>query len=199
MADEKIFTARLTQSNGEDIVLEGDESKVKAALIALGELFLSNDAIMSEQIDMVVDIGEYLLDPTNKNVPPEHLAMATKIFTVAEEYGDPRATDFLSCVQKNPLVAEAMWLRAADRNAPCPVDNLKNDYAEQATYWRKKIAEAEGKPFDGDAPSDSDILTSDRMKFIDVYRRALSGDVDAMKLCLDFCAEEAAYWGKRNP
>lgn len=199
MTDTKNFKAILTRNNGEDIILEGDESKVKAALMALGELFLSNDAILSEQIDMVVDIGEYLLDPTNKNVPPEHLAMATKIFTVAEEYGDPRATDLLSCVQKNPLVAEAMWLRAADRNAPCPVDNLKEDYTEQAAYWRKKIADAEGKTFDGEAPSDSEIFLSERMKFIDIYRRALSGDVDAMKLCLDFCEEEAAYWDKRNP
>ena len=198
MADEKKFMARLTRNDGEDIILEGDESKVKAALMALGELFLSNDAIMSEQLDMVVDIGEELFG-MSKEVPPEHLAMATRIFTAAEEYGDPRASDFLSCVQKNPLVEEAMWLRAADRNAPCPVDNLKEDYKEQAAYWRKKIADAEGKPFDGEAPSDSDILTSDRMKFFDIYRRALSGDLDAMKLCLDFCEEEAAYWGKRNP
>lgn len=198
MADEKKFMARLTRNDGEDIILEGDESKVKAALMALGELFLSNDAIMSEQLDMVVDIGEELFG-MSKEVPPEHLAMATRIFTAAEEYGDPRASDFLSCVQKNPLVEEAMWLRAADRNAPCPVDNLKEDYKEQAAYWRKKIADAEGKPFDGEAPSDSDILTSDRMKFFDIYRRALSGDLDAMKLCLDFCEEEAAYWSKRNP
>lgn len=199
MADEKKFMARLTRNDGEDIILEGDESKVKAALMALGELFLSNDAIMSEQLDMVVDIGEELFG-MSKEVPPEHLAMATRIFAAAEEYGDPRASDFLSCVQKNPLVTEAMWLRAADRNAPCPVENLKEDYKEQAAYWRKKIADAESKPFDGDAPSDEAIFRySERMKFIDIYRRALSGDLDAMKLCLDFCEEEAAYWDKRNP
>lgn len=199
MADEKKFTARLTRNDDEDIILEGDESKVKAALMALGELFLSNDAIMSEQIDMVVDIGEELLTTLTNNVTPEQFAMATKIFTAAEEYGDPRASDLLSTVQTNPLVVEAMWLRAADRNAPCPVNDLQDDYKEQAAWWRKKIADAEGKPFDGEAPSDSEIFLSDRMKFIDIYRRALSGDVDAMKLCLDFCEEEAAYWGKRNP
>ena len=199
MADEKKFTARLTRNDGEDIILEGDESKVKAALMALGELFLSNDTMMSEQIDMVVDIGEELFNMSIENVPPEHLAMATRIFAAAEEYGDPRASDLLSTVQKNPLVTEAMWLRAADRNAPCPVVNLQDDYKEQAAYWRKKIAEAEGKPFDGEAPTDKEIFYSDRMKFIDIYRRALSGDVEAMKLCLDFCEEEAAYWGKRNP
>lgn len=198
MADEKKFTARLMRNDGEDLIIEGDESKVKAALMALGEVFLSNDAIMSEQIDMVVDIGEELSRMSTEN--SEHFAMAKKIFAAAEEYGDPRASDLLSTVQKNPLVTEAMWLRAADRNAPCPVNDLQEDYKEQAAYWRKKIADAEGKPFDGEAPSDEAIFRySERMRFIDIYRRALSGDVDAMKLCLDFCEEEAAYWGKRNP
>ena len=114
-----------------------------------------------------------------------------KFFAAAEEFGDPEASDYLSCLQDNPLIAEAMWLRAAERNAPCPVNDLQESYEEQATYWRKKIA--------GEDADDEEILKSERLSFYTVYKRAFEGDVDAMKTCLDFCEQEAAYWNKREP
>ena len=78
-------------------------------------------------------------------------------------------------------------MRAADRNAPSPVNNLQEVYAEQAAYWRKKIA---GETSVAD---DEEILKSDSLNFFTVYKRAFEGDLDAMKICLEFCEEEAIY------
>ena len=78
-----------------------------------------------------------------------------------------------------------MWLRAADRNSPAPVK-------EQAAYWRKKISG------ETSAADDEEILKSGRLTFFNVYKRAFEGDLDAMKICLEFCEEELAYWNKRE-
>ncbi|MBE8951561.1 MAG: hypothetical protein SR1Q7_00245 [Quinella sp. 1Q7] len=198
MTNDKNYRVALTRNDGSEIVIDGDDAAtIKNGLITLGEKILSSDGWAASDLQTVVDIAEELWDTGNGS--PEHLAAAKKFFEAAEEYGDPRATDFLSELQDNPLVAEAMWLRAADRNAPSPVYSLQEDYADQAAWWRKKIAAVEGNSFDGEAPSDAEIFASRRMKFFDVYKRALSGDVAAMKICLEFCETEAAYWNKREP
>lgn len=194
MADEK-FKAYITLNNGNEITIEDDKENVMKILTCLGEVFYNNGNPDEENINTLVDIGEYLSIKDNTS---ENLATAKKFFEAAEKFLDPRASDLLTDVQENPLIAEAMWLRAADRNAPAPVNNLQEDYTEQAKYWRKKIAEAEGKPFEGDAPTDKEILESSRLIFFDVYKKAFEGDLEAMKLCLEFCEKEAEYWKSRE-
>ncbi len=194
MANEK-FKAYITLNNGNEITIEDDKENVMKILTYLGEVFYNNGNLDEENINTLVDIGEYLSIKDNTS---ENLATAKKFFEAAEKFLDPRASDNLSDVQENPLIAEAMWLRAADRNAPAPVNNLQEDYAAQATYWRKKIAEKEGKPFEGNTPTDDDILNSLRLTFFSIYKRAFEGDLDAMKLCLDFCEKEAEYWSNRG-
>ena len=187
----------LTMSDDNEITVNGTDAEIKKALSVLGEFILNDDALRAANVNALVEMAHYFWN--RGDASPEDLATAKKFFAAAEEFGDPEASDYLSGLQENPLIAEAMWLRAAERNAPSPVYSLQEDYAEQASYWRKKIAEAEGKPFADDAPSDDEILKSDRLKFFAVYKRAFAGDLDAMKTCLEFCAEEAAYWNKREP
>ena len=117
--------------------------------------------------------------------------------SVGEARHESQASDRLACLQENSLVAEAMLLRAADRNASSAANDLYESYEEQAAYWRKKIAKAEGKSFEEDAFTDDKILKSNRLIFFNIYKRALNGDLDAMKACLEFCEEEASYWNNR--
>ena len=117
--------------------------------------------------------------------------------SVGEARHESQASDRLACLQENSLVAEAMLLRAADRNASSAANDLYESYEEQAAYWRKKIAKAEGKSFEEDAFTDDKILKSNRLIFFNIYKRALNGDLDAMKACLEFCEEEASYWHNR--
>ena len=187
----------LTMGDDNELTINGTDAEVKKALRVLGEFILNDDSLRAANVNALVEMADFFWD--RGDASPEDLETAKKFFAAAEDLGDPEASDRLSCLQENPLLAEAMWLRAALRNAPSPVYELQEDYAEQATYWRKKIAEAEGKPFEDDAPTDDEILKSDRLKFFDVYKRAFAGDLDAMKTCLEFCAEEAAYWNKREP
>lgn len=184
----------ITEDDG-SVRIKGDDTDVKKTLIIIGDYLLNENGMTQEKLDTLVDIGEYLWNIGKPQ--PEYMSAAKKFFEAAEKYSDARATDRLSGIQKNPLVAEAMWLRAADRDGGAAIDSLQEDYKAQAAWWRKKIAVAEGKTFDGEAPTDDEILNSDRLRFFDVYKRALSGDVDAMKTCLDFCEEEYNYWHNR--
>ena len=192
MENEK-YKAYITLNSGSEITIEDDKENVMKILTCLGEFFYNNGNLDKENLDTLVDIGEYLRDGT-----PENVATAKKFFEAAEKFFDPRASDDLSDVQENPLIAEAMWLRAADRNAPAPLNNLQEDYDEQANYWRKKIAEAEGQPFEGNAPTDKEILESSRLIFFNIYTQAFAGDPKSMKLCLEFCEKEAEYWKNRE-
>lgn len=192
---ENRFT--LTMSDDNEITVNGTDAEIKKALRVLGEFILNDEALRAANINALVEMAHFFRN--RGEASPEDLETAKKFFAAAEEFGDPEASDYLSTLQDNPLIAEAMWLRAAERNAPSPVYSLQEDYAEQTVYWRKKIAVAEGKPFAEDAPADDEILKSDRLKFFTVYKRAFAGDLDAMKTCLEFCAEEAAYWNKREP
>ena len=194
MADEK-FKAYITLNNDNEITIEDDKETVMKILCALGEVFYNKGNLEQENLNTLVEIGEYL---SMRDATPENLATAKKFFAAAEKFLDPRATDNLSAVEKNPLLSDAIWLRAADRNAPAAVNNLEEDYIEQANYWRKKIAEKEGKPFEDDAPTDDEILESSRLTFFNIYKRAFEGDLEAMKICLDFCEKEAEYWNSRG-
>lgn len=193
-AQAKTFT--LIDSCGEEIAtITGTDAEIKKTIIVLGEFLLRDENLKTENVSTLTAIGEYLWD--QGKATPEYLAQAKKFFEAAEKFGDPQASDYLSCLQKNPLVSLAMWLRAAERNAPVPVNNLQEEYQQQAAYWRRKIAEVEGKPVEEDAPTDEDILQSDCLKFFEVYRRAFDGELDAMKTCLEFCEEESTYWENR--
>lgn len=195
MAEEIKEFNLMTPYGDEVMTVKGTDTEIKKALTVLGEFFLTNENLTSENICALVGIGEYLWNQGKAS--PEELAAAKKFFEAAEKYADPQGTDYLSCMQENPLISEAMWLRAAERNAPCPIDSLQEEYGQQAIYWRKKIAEVEGKPFEGDAPTDEEILQSQRLNFFNVYKRAFDGDLDAMKTCAEFCEEEENYWRKR--
>lgn len=194
MENEK-YKAYITLNSGSEITIEDDKETVMKVLTCLGEVFYNNGNPDEENINTLVDIGEYL---DIKDATLENLATAKKFFAAAEKFLDPRGSARLADVQENPLIAEAMLLRAADRNAPPPIVTLYEDYDEQAIYWRKKIAEKEGKPFEGDAPTEDDILKYNRLTFFNIYTRAFAGDLEAMKLCLEFCEEEAEYWKSRE-
>lgn len=185
MANE--FT--LTIGNGSEFTVNGTDDEIKKALTVLGEFLLSDKGILAANIRAIVEIADYFWQGDKGTA--EDLALAKKFFAAAEEFGDPEASDRLSCLQDNPLIAEAMWLRAAERNAPSPVYDLQETYQEQATYWRKKIA--------GENVDDDKIKSSERLKFFSEYDKAFAGDPNAMKTCLEFCEEEAAYWSKREP
>ena len=196
MAEERKEFILRTPYGDEITTIKGTESEIKKALIVLGEYFLTNETLASENIETFVGIGEYLWN--HGEATPDELAAAKKFFEAAEKAFDPQGTDYLSCMQSNPLISEAMWLRAADRNAPSPINELEEEYERQAVYWRKKISEAEGKPFDeDDAPDDKEILESNRLIFFNMYKRAFAGDIDAMKTCAEFCEEEKNYWRNR--
>ena len=186
----------LINSYGEEIAtINGTDAEIKKAIIVLGEFLLRDEDLKAENVSTLTAIGEYLWE--QGKAASEDLAQAKKFFEAAEKFGDPQASDCLACLQENPLISAAMWLRAAERNAPSPVNNLQDEYGEQAIYWRKKIAEVEGKSFDEDAPTDEEILQAECMKFFAVYRRAFNGELDAMKTCLEFCEEEKKYWDER--
>ena len=193
MANE--FT--LTIGDGSEFTVNGTDDEIKKALTVLGEFLLKDEETRAANLRAIVEIahffnsgGKRFYDKEGNKASPEDLALAEKFFAAAEEFGDPEASDYLSGLQNNPLIAEAMWLRAAERNAPSPVYDLQETYQEQATYWRKKIA--------GENVDDG-IKTSERLRFFTEYEKAFAGDVDAMKTCLEFCEEEATYWGKREP
>lgn len=149
-----------------------------------------------ETIRLLVELGVKFMNGYDGF--PENTELAKKFFMIGEAHFDQEATACLSELQTNPLIGDAMWLRAAAIDTTGPMDNLCTDYEEQAAYWRKKIAEAEGKPFTEDAPTDDEILKSARLEFFNVYKRAFEGDLDAMKTCLEFCEEETAYWARRS-
>ena len=189
------FTLTLGDSN--EFTVNGTDDEIKKVLTVLGEFLLKDESTRAANVQAIVEIAHYFnsggkrfYDKDTK-ASSEDLATAKKFFAAAEEFGDPEASDCLSSLQDNPLIAEAMWVRAAERNAPCPVNDLQESYEEQATYWRKKIA--------GEDADDEEILKSERLSFYTVYKKAFEGDVDAMKTCLDFCEQEAAYWNKREP
>ena len=179
-----------------------EEKKVsitKEEMIRLGELMLKFRKVEEEfaenNVDTLVDIAFELYDDGKGS--PEHLAVAKKFLEVAEEYKSPQASDMLINFQENQLVVEAMAARAADRGVPAYICTFADDYEEQAKWWRKKIAEAEGKNFEGENISDEMIFNTNSMKAFNIYKKALEGDIEAMKSCLEFCEKESAYWKKR--
>ena len=193
----KNFTLTIGDEN--EFTVNGTDEEIKKALMVLGEFLLKDDTICAANIRALVEIAHYFRNGgktfynEGEKVSEEDLATAKKFFAAAEEYGDPEASDYLAELQENPLISESMLLRAAERNAPTSLYDLQETYQEQAEYWRKKIA---AKTSSAD---DDEILKSDRLRVFDVYKRAFAGDVDAMKICLEFCEEESAYWSKREP
>lgn len=180
----------LTTSDNGELTVSGTDEEIKKILMTLGEFILQSDTLRAANVHTLVEFAHYFWQ--GGKASPEDLAIAKKFFAAAEEYSDPEASDYLSELQDNPLIAEVMWLRAAERNAPTPVYDLQESYEEQANYWRKKIA---GKNSD----ADEEILKSERLTFFNIYKRAFEGDLDAMKICLEFCEKETAYWKKREP
>lgn len=160
------------------------------------KLMENNEKFAENNIDTLIDIAFDLYDDGKGS--PEDLATAKKILEVVEKYQDPRASDYLSCLQENPIVSLVMAIRAADRGAPSIICNFADDYEDEAKWWRKKIAEAEGKNFEGEVLDDETIFDTNSMKAFNVYKKALEGDIEAMKTCLDFCEKESAYWKKRR-
>lgn len=191
---------KLITPYGEEIAkITGTDEEIKKALVAFGEILLSGTNLEAKNVHTLTAIGEYLWE--GGKASSENLAAAKKFFEAAENYNDPQATDCLAFMEENPLASEAMWLRAADRGAPAAVNNLIENYEELANYWRKKIADAEGKTFETEEhiPTDEEILQSDRLTFFNIFKRAFDGDLEAMKIFLEFCDKEAAYWKKREP
>lgn len=161
------------------------------------KLMENNEEFAENNIDTLVDIADTLYDGGKGS--PEHLAAARKFLEVAaEEYKNPRASDYLSGVETNPVLSFMMGVRAADRGVPAYICGFADDYEDQAKWWRKKIAEAEGKNFEGEVIDDEIIFKSNIMKAFNIYKKALEGDIEAMKTCLDFCEKESAYWDKRS-
>lgn len=160
------------------------------------KLMENNEKFAENNIDTLVDIAFDLYDGGKGS--PEDLAAARKFLEVAaEEYKNPRASDYLSGVEENPIVSLVMAIRAADRGAPSIICNFAEDYECEANWWRKKIAEAEGKNFEGEVLDDETIFDTNSMKAFIIYKKALEGDIEAMKTCLEFCEKESAYWKKR--
>ena len=198
MANEKIneqskITVEWTEDGG--VQINGNDADVKKVALALGESFWNNGNPKEEDIKKIIDIGVTLFGC--KNLSAEEKEATKKFLAVGEAFRDPQSTDYLSCMQENPLIADAMWLRAADRGGGAAIDNLHENYKEQAAYWRKKIAESEGKFFEEETLTDKELLESPRMIFFNVYKRALDGNLDAMRTCLELCEEEASYWHNR--
>ena len=185
----------ITQEADGSISIKGDDEAVKKASMFIGELLLSEDEMTEEQLDTLVDIAEKLWDFGKGS--PEHLEAAKKFLEAVEKYSYPRALNVLAWIQKNPLISESIGLRAAAVGDPPTIDNLQEEYTAQAAYWRKRINEAEGKPFDSEAPTTEEILASDRLRFFNIYKQAFNGDLEAMRTCLEFCREEIAYWSNR--
>ena len=198
MANEKIneqykVTVEWTENGG--VQINGNDDDVKKVALALGESFWNDGNPKEEDVQKIIDIGVTLFGCDNLSA--EEKEATKKFLAVGEANHDPQATDYLSCLQENSLIADAMWLRAADRGSSSAIDNLHENYKEQAAYWRKKITEAEGKSFEEEAITDKELFESPRMTFFNVYKRALDGDLDAIRTCLEFCEEEASYWNNR--
>lgn len=164
-------------------------SKVIDELISTTESFVENN------VDTLINVATELYDDGNGS--PEHLAAAKKFLEVVEAYKDPFASDMLTSLQENPIVSFAMAIRTADRGAPAFICTFAEDYEYEAKWWRKKIAEAEGKNFEGEDISDEMIFNTNSMQAFNIYKKALEGDIEAMKTCLEFCEKESAYWKKR--
>lgn len=205
MPEEK---AQLTINQDEDgrISIQGNKEDVKKACMIIAELILKEDEITEAQLETIVDIEQNLYDRGESS--PEDLATAKKLLEAIEEYKDKTREEYpfpyqyamyeLAMREENPLIAEAKMLRAATAVGASPaIDNLLDGYTEQAAYWRKRKAEIEGKPFDSDAPTIEEILDSERLRFFNIYKRAFNGDLEAIKICLEFCEEEKKYWESR--
>ena len=164
-------------------------SKVIDKLISTSESFVENN------VDTLINVASELWDAGNGS--PEHLAAAEKFLEVVEGYQDPYASDMLTSLQENPIVSFVMAIRTADRGASGYMCNFAEDYEYEAQWWRKKIAEAEGKNFEGEVVGDESVLEQNSMKAFKIYKKALEGDIEAMKTCLEFCEKESAYWNKR--
>ena len=203
MPEEK---TQLTINQEDDgrISIQGNEEDVKKASMLIAELILKEDEINEAQLETIVDISDIFY----KYGSPEDLETAKKLLEAIEEYKDNTREGYpfpyqyamheLAMREENPLIAEAKMLRAATAVEAGPaITNLYDEYTEQAAYWRKKISEAEGKPFDGEAPTTEEILDSDRLRFFNIYKHAFEGDLEAMKICLEFCEEEEKYWKSR--
>lgn len=165
-------------------------SKVIDNLISTTENFVENN------VDTLINVAAELWDSGNGS--PEHLAAAKKILEVVEAYKDPFASDMLTSLQENPIISYVMAIRTADRGASGYMCNFADDYEDEAKWWRKKIAEAEGKNFEGEVFGDEMIFNTNSMKAFNIYKKALEGDIEAMKTCLEFCEKESAYWDKRR-
>ena len=174
-------------------------SMTKEEMIRLGELTLKfwkvEEKFAENNVDTLIDVAAELWDAGNGS--PEHLAAAKKFLEVVEAYKDPFASDMLTSLQENPIVSFVMAIRTADRGASGYMCNFAEDYEYEAQWWRKKIAEAEGKNFEGEVFDDEMIFNTNSMKAFNIYKKALEGDIEAMKTCLEFCEKESAYWNKR--
>lgn len=196
MPEEKAKLTIIQEDDGR-ISIQGNEEDVKKASILIAELFLKEEKITEPQIETIVDIAQNLYDYGKG--PLEHLKVAKKFLEAVDKYSNPRAMYELAMQEENSLIAEAKLLRAAIRTATAgayspAIGSLQEEYEAQVAYWRKRKAEVEGKPFDGNAPTIEKILDSDRLRFFNIYKRAFNGDLEAIKICLEFCEEELNYW-----
>lgn len=192
MPEEK---AQLTINQDEDgrISIQGNKEDVKKAYMLIAELILKEDEITEAQLETIVDIAEKLYNYGKGS--PDDLKTANEFLETVEKYSYPRAIYELAMqTENNSLIAEARMLRAATVGASPAIGNLQEEYTAQAAYWRKRINEAEGKLFDSEAPTSEEILDSDRLRFFNIYKKAFNGDIESMKICLEFCNEEIKYW-----
>lgn len=198
MTEEKAGLTIIQEEDG-SISIQGNKEDVKKVSTFIAELFLKDEDMTVEKLDTLVDVGENLWN--GGKCSKEDLENAKKFLEAAEKYSYPRATNVLSYLYdknsyNNWLISSAMELRAAARgDDPC-IEGFKESYEMQAELWRKKIAAAEGKPFEGEVPTKEDILYADRTSFFEIYEKAFNGNLDAMKTCLEFCEKEAKYWGE---
>lgn len=194
MTENKDELTIIQQEDG-SFTIQGNEADVKKASMVVAEFLLNEDKLTDEKIETIVNIAENLY---SCNASPEELKAAKHFLeTLEEKYLHPRAMYELAMQEENPLIAEARMVRAATIGAPPAIGTLWEEYTLQKAYWQKKINEAEGTPFDDDAPTVEEILDSDRMRFFEIYERAFKGDPKAMKICLEFCNEEVEYWNNR--
>lgn len=194
MTEEKTKLT-ITQEDDNRFLIQGDEEEVKKISMLIAEHFLKEDKLTEEQLETIVDIAERLWNCGKGS--PEHLKAAEHFLEAIEKYSYPRALNVLAWIQKNPLISESIEQRAAAVGDPPTIDNFVEEYTAQAAYWRKRINEAEEKPFDGAAPTTEEILDSNRLRFFNIYKRAFDGDLEAMKICLEFCEAELNYWNNR--
>lgn len=162
----------------------------------MDKIIATTESFVEHNIDTLIYAAAELYDGGKGS--PEHLAAAKKILEVVEKYQDPYASDMLTSLQENPIISYVMAIRTADRGAPAYICTFADDYEDEAKWWRKKIAEAEGKNFEGEVFDDERIFNTNSMKAFNIYKKALEGDIEAMKTCLEFCEKESAYWDKRR-